>query len=949
MVELQLKRLVSVIALASFAALGLGVPSNGLAVSDEPSTGMVALQECLQKPGSSLNVLYLMDISTSMHEDSDPDEKRKEMMSSTLEMFNELGAVGDYPTFFDFVTFGKGGTSDNREAQSWKRLSSENLSASQDQVEELASNAKAVGQGTDWTGGLQLAQQVLKQRLKREPNSCFVMLWMTDGMIDPNGTGSTDVVPNPDDIESVHAICNQGLINWFRKTSSNTLILGALLDKNKGAKDLNVKKKSISIFRAVVEGSGPIGEDVATAYHLSNQGEYVCGSKDEPYLNLGKMVTAADPSDLTWNFVNLVALARNLALLPVSKTGEIKVVPSAGVIEIYAKGNGASSKPSLTDASGNDVCKLFPESCKWTSSSGNWRLVVQLPESGLVYGDWATLPRPSKSIPVKAFVGTQGDFKSLMLSADLSEDELQGLSEGQQQPVTFTIKDRVSKRPIPASDFESIEICITNPISGVENRCSKPNVNSALFATAFTPVASDNKLSSRASIKLKGTDQRISISNTWGIKVQESSQVGRIVCPGSPKKDVCLLGSIPNAEKPLEAVLDVTIEDGSSTVSLKNGTIADQDEELSRTGHYVLDSQDKISVKAGETKQITFRLSNDHLKISKGCNIRGTIEYQVELDGGKILPGHKEVEWCVKHETNVVWVILVYLLLVVIGVGVPYLLLLARTRSAARLLVEEFRWATVPAIISNDGLLQGIEIDDEGESTASAKLTAPHRNQLSGRIEVKDNAREIQIDGAQVKVSPVGLNAFAKISVSLEWSGRLIVSNRGSLAGNLCLTKSTADQVLNGFAFFVGDDSQLAPVQIDDNEDASADSSFDSEPNLSIDKKKLTAATRELEGVVYFVVLGDQEPNKALSRIEQALNESSYKTPVEQLAVLREQELKIAQEKLTSSVEMSSKVENEFEGAVATHLQDDFDDFDGLGTSNKSESINFVDKFDEDF
>ena len=109
------------------------------------------LSACMEKPTSQLNVLYLLDASSSLQEDTDPQRLRGKILAQAIEQLGSLSAERD--VYYAVSSFDLG----YKERKAWSQLTPDEATQAATWAEQQYGWWGA-GLGTDWlsalTGGL---------------------------------------------------------------------------------------------------------------------------------------------------------------------------------------------------------------------------------------------------------------------------------------------------------------------------------------------------------------------------------------------------------------------------------------------------------------------------------------------------------------------------------------------------------------------------------------------------------------------------------------------------------------------------------------------------------------------------------------------------------------------------------------------------------------------------
>lgn len=877
---------VSIFLTLSSVSLGaVGVAS----AKSQPNADFSSLQSCLDVQGASLNVVYLMDISKSM-EKSDPKKVRATMLASSLQLFYQVSKDSKKPLNFTFVSFGS--TNDTAVTIPWNPVNSSNISLQIAKARRAASQESSYG--TDWNEGLLLAQGQIKQKRNLDSKSCFVFSWMTDGQIDlnPNG-GSTDFVPA--NRVAYENICNQneGLINWFRRPSNQIATLGALLSQNANLlptqfDDLSMEQKSVALFRPVIEGNGPIPGNVAKAYGIP-KGSYECGRVTESS-NLGTLVSSGQAKDLAWQFLDLVAHLRNLNKAEFEQsdgTYKLQIENSVGRLEVFTKGKNSGKVLQIKDAKGTDICSMAIK-CRRTSNSNWTEWIVDIPGQGVSPGSWVI--EIDSDTPAKIFLGTQGDPKEVKF-AFYPEPSLQNIVEGTTVETTAKLIHEDGS-DVSASEFKRICVELTKPLTTKESTCVDGSVSVPI---KFNAEMSNEALQVTAKYTFSSSQEQGQVTEVRTMVVKPNSQFAKLSCPtletDENGSEVCRLNPIPNSHQKSTTELTATVGQGQSTLEI-TGFKADDSED--RVDAYNTDGTPygEITVTAENPQSIPFILANSKIKIGVD-DVHGIIAYAVRDGAGQEVISQLKVVFDIESKKNG-WILVgFYLLALIIGLGIPYILLIFAAKSAGTFAATSFRYMTVPIEISNEGIVRsrvvGHNGDGEndqgfGEERVDQPFALPDARELSNYVDVPQGSKQISIGSATISIIQKALNPFAPIKVELFNPSSLVYSNRGE---SIAIETGIADQSLVGLYFITASLDELEPIADESPSEKSFD--FDDTAFDAFESNKLAVRQDGLIGQLTCVVVGEVNPRTQLQRFVEDLQTSdeSFKNMLGDLQELR--------------------------------------------------------------
>jgi len=290
---------------ALFVAAGLSATSSMSATAVEVSPvaerAFEDVTTCLTSGREkSLDVFYLIDQSGSLAR-TDPDEVRVEIIR------NSVAELGSFVEQGISVRVAAAGFADGvRELTDWQPIaSSEAARALGDSLSrEILDASGNYTDKTDWEAGLRFAKKALDESL----NSCAMMIWFTDGAINPR---------SGDPLASLSNLCrpnitvegipsgpsSYGLMQEFR--SAGIPIFGVFLSNDNDSEASSDQRWLTGFMKPLVEGRAQV-----PAVADRPGGELTCGEVDAngfapPGQANGAFIDAADPVLLAFQFLRI--------------------------------------------------------------------------------------------------------------------------------------------------------------------------------------------------------------------------------------------------------------------------------------------------------------------------------------------------------------------------------------------------------------------------------------------------------------------------------------------------------------------------------------------------------------------------------------------------------------------------------------------------------------------
>lgn len=282
----------------------------------------VDITTCLTSGKSkALDVFYLIDKSGSLKY-TDPQNVRSEILKNSLTGLAKFSDQG-IKVSYSVAAFG----SDVQPISGWRGLDA--TTDFEAVVAEATDMSPHLG-NTDWERAIREAQRSLDER----QNSCKMLIWFTDGGINPDA-GASAVFPSLSDLcrpgitsRSLGAADTYGLMEELRL--SQVSIFGVLYQNDASTLDwyvnndgktsaeaqqrLNLEHYRMSFMRPLVEGSGEVGTgdstQTKTLLPMPAPGPIKCGNVDaDGFMPAGvpngAFLNAQDPVSLAFQFLKL--------------------------------------------------------------------------------------------------------------------------------------------------------------------------------------------------------------------------------------------------------------------------------------------------------------------------------------------------------------------------------------------------------------------------------------------------------------------------------------------------------------------------------------------------------------------------------------------------------------------------------------------------------------------
>ena len=449
-------RLVSwAVALTSALSLiaGGSAPASAAETDLSPTASQAFgdLAACMERPGSQLNVLYVLDASSSLEEDTDPQRLRGKLLAQSLEQLGSL--AGERDVYFAVSSFDLG----YAERKPWSQLTSEN-----------AKDAAAwslnqygwwgAGRGTDWLSALDGGLATM-QASPSAKDACKMMVWVTDGGINVNGNKADF----PANIAAMDQICGTdpvtgaasgtpAVMDAIRSSGIHLVAVAlasqAYLDTLSAAERADEESK-FSYLVPVSEGSGTVSNAGLTG-DAGRSLTYNCGTNPLPQgWAAGAFVLGSSPIALAFQLGGVVDRIRGgQPLGDIDVPGSFEVSPGINRVTIQLAGtawsivgpDGAEVASSTTPSAGPSV--------RFTTQG---ELVnIQIDEPVLRPGTWRIEVTDAKA---KARV-----FVYALLSGTI---ELPDLRVGEIGDIIVSINSDITETTVNRADYDAQPISVT--------------------------------------------------------------------------------------------------------------------------------------------------------------------------------------------------------------------------------------------------------------------------------------------------------------------------------------------------------------------------------------------------------------------------------------------------------------------------------------------------------
>jgi len=686
------RALIGVVGIACAAAL-IVWPAGHASAADTDLSPIASktfndLSACMEKPTSQLNVLYLLDASSSLQEDTDPQRLRGKILAQAIEQLGSLSAERD--VFYAISSFDLG----YKERKAWTQLTPDEATQAATWAEQQYGWWGA-GLGTDWlsalTGGL--------ATMNASPDSkiaCKLMVWVTDGGINVNGNKNAYDV----NIAAMEEICGTNpltgvatgapaVVDAIRSAGIHLVAVALASDdflKTLSGDDLADEQSKFSYLVPVSEGSG----EVSSAGFTEGAGStltYECGQTPVPDgWATGAFVLGASPIALAYQFSGITNRIRGGQPLGtgIEVPGSFEVEPGINRVNIQLAGSawsitgpdGAVAASSTTPTQGPSV-----------QSTTQGELVnVQIDEPALRPGIWKIDVTGAKA-PAQVFVYA-------LLKGGVTIPELQ---VGESGEIVVDILSEITGEPVMRADYAADPISVTAGNQGSElvTLACTEDVTLLRYTCAIDP-SSVGTTSIKARLDVKSRSGKLLYRFAGAFTGQVSPQASY------PQVLPDQISLTPLDGRRGHATGEITLQGpqkGTGQVCLPAvSEVVITSDVVDRASTYVFGGSawgTCISVGQGEMVTAAFDVSNE-------VQATGTVSgaFTVELkssESDEVVTQQVTFDFdSIRQGTPPWWLLL---LLLVLGLALPIVLLYWQARSASKLVLKGIQIASVPVML----------------------------------------------------------------------------------------------------------------------------------------------------------------------------------------------------------------------------------------------------------
>lgn len=696
------------LALVAVVVFGLSGVAGPLPVvaADEQTTGAMSepaqrafaqIGSCLSKEDSQLNVLYVLDASSSLEEDTDPERLRGKILAQAIDQLG--GVAADRPVYFAVSSFDLG----YQERRPWEQLTADNVSAAVSWADGQYSWWGA-GEATDWESALSGGEATMRKS-PNSKNACKMLVWLTDGGINVMGDFN-DVDSNLGAMQRICAmdpatgvaVNGPSVMNGLR--SSGVHVIGVLLQSDAFLQALQARgdaagfqreKSKFSYVRSIVEGNGRVDSSFFTG-RSGSELEFSCGATPIPADQAsGALLIGDSPITLAYQFAALGNRVRGGQQIEVGETFPVRFEVERGIngLSVQLAGTGWQITSPDGEIVADDSSKGAPPG--FVISKQGSLVNVRLEGPAVVPGTWQ-IGMKSPAAPAQVFI-----YSVLRGVIDIPQDA----RSGERSSMTLAVLDGISGNPVSRSDYRAgaPEVMVGVLGSGRIPLSCTPDPTLVEYTCPWTPTAVGSvAVSASLVVETVGGSYEYTYLGEFRGSVAPSAEFPQI----SP--DSVELSDLDGRNGSATGILTlIGPQRGSGEICIPSaGDLRVVSDAMERQSSYLLSGPELgscVSLAQGEKRTIQISVSNS--VAATGAVTAGLPFTLKSSESDQVAEQQVSVNFeSIRQGTPPWWLLL---LLVVAGFGLPIVLLYAQARAAAKLTVKGLQMATVPVTLLLDG------------------------------------------------------------------------------------------------------------------------------------------------------------------------------------------------------------------------------------------------------
>jgi hypothetical protein len=683
----------SVVILTPFPANALSLPAIDGESSDISKQAFAQIGTCLSAPNAQLNVLFVLDASSSLPLDTDKNGVRGDILAqaiSQLDVLTETRPVSIAISSFD-LTY--------REQTQWENLNEKTSQQLRNQIPGWVNGWWGAGGGTNWETALSGGAQTM-QESPQSKSACKMIIWLTDGGINVDGLKDKSVNAaamenicgtNPVDGERV---LEDSLVAQLR--SSNVHLIGVLLKSEEYLDSLDPVKLADEISRfsymlPVTEGSGTVN-NAAFAESKSKDFLYECGNVPVPKGHaLGALLSGSSPISLAFAFADLGNGIRSGERedlgdeFPV--TFDIEKGINAATIQLAGK------SWSLKSPNGSIIQTGTNEFVGAKVSQEGDLASIRLEGEALPAGIW--------TLDVKDSLASAVIYREIRVAGILVSIN-PPLQSAEESSLIFEFRDEVSDKLVPTGVYKTGDLLATftqGQLSPTPLEC-RPEPNVLKFTCSAVPnQVGEATVSASFELSTESSSIRYSYAGQFTEEVAPSAAFPSVSTTAIELTDLIgkngVATGIVTLKGPLEGTGEICLP-GSADTTIVSDVI---DRAESFTLIWGNESPTCVSLEQGEEVAIALSIRSDVVASSE---VTLSLPFVLKSsDSNNELAQDVNATFITVREGTPNPFILLGLIL--IGFGIPVTLLYLQARSASRLSLMGLQVANIPVKIATAG------------------------------------------------------------------------------------------------------------------------------------------------------------------------------------------------------------------------------------------------------
>jgi hypothetical protein len=708
-------------------AFSLSAVANAVSIRSLDNSGSEIAQKafaqigsCLAPANALLNVLFVLDASSSLPEDTDKEGLRGDILAqaiSQLEVVSENRPVNMAVSWFDLIYEPEIG---------WTGLNPKTGEDIRSQIPgwiaTVASPNKrwGNGQGTNWEQALAGGAETMKDS-PQSNLACKMIVWLTDGGINVDGVKENKAANK----QAMENICGTNPVNGkplqndsivAQLRASGTHLVGVLLKSEgslkkvqrepDGKNKLADEESRFSYMLPVTEGEGPVNNTAFTQEDPRNF-EYQCGNIPVPEGQaLGALLSGNSPISLAFAFADLGNGIRGGSREDIGNN-----FPEFFDIE---KGINAAS----IQLAGKSWTLTDPEGSVFTSKSKKVPGLQISQEGDLVHVrlEGTALPPGKWSLDVKDSLASAVVYREIRFEGAPAEI-VPPLQSGELGEIVFTFTDEFTKEPVSSGVYKTDGLSLILN-EGFDQSQPLECIQSPIvleFTCKVTPEqVGEAFVSASLTLSTQSGKYQQPFSGDFETEIKVSAEFPSV------KNINIVLTELTGTNEPASGSLTLlgpTMGEGQIClpVSSEISVLSDvMDRADSFTIEWPDQSEDCISLQQGEEVEV-----NLLIETSEAASGEVELSLPFTLKSGA---SSKELSQDVSAKFNTIREgtpnLLVFLGFIILGLGVPIGLLFLQARIASKLSLKGLQIANVPVKIFMTGDIVRIQ----RESNSSGDL-----------------------------------------------------------------------------------------------------------------------------------------------------------------------------------------------------------------------------------